>query len=367
MFFNHSVPGKLRVNLGERSYDIHFGAALATLVGEQFPRLGKGPEAEALLTDESIARHQATALAAAFGPIPRLSLPAGEKSKSLESFGRILDFMAANALGRGGRLWVVGGGVMGDLGGFAAASYLRGIAYVQVPTTLLAMVDSSVGGKTGINLAAGKNLAGAFHHPQAVLVSSDILQTLPAREFAAGMAEVIKYGLLGDAALFEQLSRQPLTPRSNQLVEVIRRCCEMKARIVEADERETARHGGRALLNLGHTFAHAIEQVTGFTSYLHGEAVAVGLVAATRLSAKLGLLPDDAIARVAATVAAHSLPVRLREPLPEKALSAAMLHDKKVRGGRVRFIVLPKLGEAATREDVDPALVAEVWRESGAV
>jgi 3-dehydroquinate synthase len=366
LFFNNSVPDKLRISLGERSYDIQFGAGLAALVNACFPDAGKGAENEAVVIDDSLPRLQGAALDAALGKIPRFVLPAGERAKSLESFGRILDFMAGRSLGRGGRLWVVGGGVTGDLGGFAAASYLRGIGYVQVPTTLLAMVDSSVGGKTGLNLAAGKNLVGAFHHPRAVLVATDFLATLPPREFAAGMAEVIKYGLLGDAALFDQLVRRPVTPQSAGLGDIIRRCCEMKARIVEADERETAPQGGRALLNLGHTFGHAIEQVTGYASYLHGEAVAIGLVAAARLSAKLGLVPPDITDRVAAVLSAHALPVRLRDPLPEKALLAAMQHDKKVRSGRLRFIVLRQAGEAATRDDVDPALVSAVWREMGA-
>jgi len=246
------------------------------------------------------------------------------------------------------------------------ASYLRGIECIQMPTTLLAMVDSSVGGKTGINLSAGKNLVGAFHHPRMVFIATEFLQTLPPREFAAGMAEVIKYGLLGDAALFARLEKSTLDPKSADLPAVIRRCCEMKAAIVRADERETAAEGGRALLNLGHTFGHAIEQVTGFTSYLHGEAVAVGLAAAARLSQRLGCLSASDVQRVDRTVSAHALPVRLREPLPLAALMASMQHDKKVRAGRLRFVVLKRLGEAATQSDIDPALVEAVWRELGA-
>jgi 3-dehydroquinate synthase len=256
--------------------------------------------------------------------------------------------------------------VPGDLGGFSAASYLRGIDYMQVPTTLLAMVDSSVGGKTGLNLAAGKNLVGAFHHPRAVIIATDFLQTLPPREFAAGAAEIIKCGLLGDAALFARLERTALDPRSAELPAVIRRCCEMKADIVRADERELAAEGGRALLNLGHTFGHAIEQVTAFKAYLHGEAVGVGLAAAARLSQKLGYLTPAEVQRVEQTVRAHALPVRLREPLPLPALMASMQHDKKVRAGRLRFVVLRRLGEAVTQTDIAPALIESVWRELGA-
>jgi 3-dehydroquinate synthase len=318
------------------------------------------------LTDEGVARAQAGFIAGTFGGLPTLTVGQGESSKSLPVFAHVLDFMAASKVTRQGMLWVLGGGVAGDLGGFVAASYLRGIDYVQVPTTLLAMVDSSVGGKTGLNLAAGKNLVGAFHHPRAVYIAPEFLQTLPAREFAAGMAEVIKYGLLGDAALFAKLEREVLTARSAGLPAVIRRCCEMKAVLVQADERETAPEGGRALLNLGHTFGHAIEQVTGFGAYLHGEAVAIGLAAAARLSRELAYLGAADVQRIEQTLAAHALPVRLRQPLPVPALMASMQHDKKVRAGRLRFVVLRRPGEAVTQSDIDPALVETVWREVGA-
>lgn len=299
--------------------------------------------------------------------LPRLELPAGEKTKSLLGLGRILDFMASEQMDRSSVLLVLGGGVIGDLGGFAAATFLRGIEFIQIPTTLLAMVDSSIGGKTGINLLAGKNLVGAFHHPSQVLISTDLLRTLPTREFAAGMAEVIKYGLLGDAALFSRLEKEPMTVTSADLPAVIRRCCEMKSEIVQADERETAKDGGRALLNLGHTFGHAIEQVTGYGHYLHGEAVAVGLAAATDLSARLGLLPQLEVDRVKQALTSHNLTVRLRNPLPVQALMEAMRHDKKVRAGKLRFVVLLRLGGAATQSAIEPSLVETVWRELGAV
>ncbi len=320
----------------------------------------------ALLTDAGVAQAHGDYLNRNYGAIPRLTLDAGEQSKSLETYGQVLDFLAANKVTRQGVLWVVGGGVMGDLGGFAAATYLRGIDHIQVPTTLLAMVDSSVGGKTGINLTAGKNLAGAFHHPRAVYIAPDLLATLPAREFAAGMAEVIKYGLLGDAALFAQLEESVLDARSPDLPAVIRRCCELKAGIVAVDERETAAEGGRALLNLGHTFGHAIEQVTDYTAYLHGEAVAVGLAGAARLSQKLGLIPASDVTRIERVLSAHQLPVRLRAPLPVAALQAATTHDKKNRAEGARFVVLNALGAAATRSGIPPATVETVWRELGA-
>lgn len=357
----------LRVNLGERSYDLFFGSGLSGSIRERVEAWRAAGRKVALVTDENLASTQGAALDALAGDCPRLVLPAGEATKCVRELGRVWDFLAAHRLDRGSQLVAVGGGVIGDLAGFAAASYLRGIPFVQVPTTLLAMVDSSVGGKTGINLEAGKNLVGAFHQPSAVYVDTALLATLPAREFAAGMAEVIKYGLLGDAELFARLEREPLTLASGDLAEVVRRCCATKARIVEADERETAAEGGRALLNLGHTFGHAIEQVTGYGTYLHGEAVAVGLCAAARLSQKLGYVGAAEVARVEKVVAAHALPARLREPLALPDLVAAMARDKKVRAGGLRFVVLRSLGESATQGGIDPKLAEEAFREVGAV
>jgi 3-dehydroquinate synthase len=356
----------LTVNLGARSYPLRFGADLSADVRDEVRKLREAGRKVAALTDRHLAALQAGALAVMLGDVPVLAVEPGEDSKSLAGLGRVLDFLAANGLDRGGVLFVLGGGVIGDLGGFAAASYLRGIDFQQVPTTLLAMVDSSVGGKTGINLKAGKNLVGAFHQPRGVFISTHLLATLPPREFAAGMAEVIKYGLLGDPELFAQLEQAPLTMASSSLGAVIRRCCAIKARLVEADEYERAKEGGRALLNLGHTFGHAIEQVAGYGSYLHGEAVAIGLCAAARLSQKLGYISVADIARVEAVVAAHALPVRLREPLPLAALTAAMARDKKVRSGLPRFIVLRRLGEAATQDGIVPELAEAAFREAGA-
>ncbi|MBI5690923.1 MAG: 3-dehydroquinate synthase [Verrucomicrobia bacterium] len=356
----------LTVNLGERSYSLHFGVDLTAQVRRQVDLLVAAGRRVAVLTDANLSRAQAGALSAMFGAAPVLVVEPGEPAKSLTGLGRVLDFLAESKLDRGGVLFAVGGGVIGDLGGFAAAAWLRGIDFYQVPTTLLAMVDSSVGGKTGINLAAGKNLVGAFHQPRGVFLATGCLQTLPAREFAAGMAEVIKYGLLGDLELLERLERETVTPASGDLPAIIRRCCALKARIVEADERETAKEGGRALLNLGHTFAHAIEKVAGYGDYLHGEAVAIGLAAAARLSQKLGYIDDRAVARVDAVVAAHLLPTRLRSPLGLGELQAAMGRDKKVRAGGLRFVVLRRLGDAATQEGIPPGLVEACWRELGA-
>jgi 3-dehydroquinate synthase len=319
-----------------------------------------------VLTDESVAASWGESIERAFPSVPLLKVAPSEGAKSAASLARLWEAFASFGLDRGSVVWIVGGGVVGDLGGFAAATYLRGIDCVQVPTTLLAMVDSSVGGKTGINLNAGKNLAGAFHQPRAVYIFPEFLRTLPAREFAAGAAEVIKYGLLGDAALPAELEREPLTAHGDSLPRVIRRCCELKAAIVQSDERETVAEGGRALLNLGHTFGHAIEQVAGYGTYLHGEAVAIGLCAAAHLSQRLRLISPAEVARIDAIVAAHQLPVRLRDPLPLEALLAAMAHDKKNREGGIRFVVLEAIGRAATRAGVPLTDVEAVWREVGA-
>lgn len=367
------MDNSLRVNLGERSYDLFFGSGLMTQARAALDAARAAGKKVALVTDANLAAAQGAALDSLAGPegsegsLARLVVPAGEGTKCLREYGRVLDFLAANRLDRGSLLVAAGGGVIGDLAGFAAASYLRGIPFIQIPTTLLAMVDSSVGGKTGINLDAGKNLVGAFHQPHSVYIDTALLATLPPREFAAGMAEVIKYGLLGDAELFARLERAPLTLASDDLAAVVRRCCALKARVVEADERETAAEGGRALLNLGHTFGHAVEQVTGYGAYLHGEAVAVGLCAAARLSRKLGYIGAAEVARVDAVVAAHALPTRLREPLPLAPLMAAMARDKKVRAGGLRFVVLKSLGDSATQGGIDPALAEASFREVGAV
>ncbi len=356
----------LPLNLGARSYPIHFGDDLTASVAAQVAALAAEGRRVAIVTDANVAAAQAAALRAMFGDAPVLTVAAGEGSKSLETLGRVLDFLSEKKLGRSDALFASGGGVIGDLAGFAAASYLRGIAYYQVPTTLLAMVDSSVGGKTGINLKAGKNLVGAFHQPRGVFISTNLLATLPPREFAAGCAEIIKAGLLGNAELFVRLERAALTVASPDFALRILDCCALKASVVEADEFETAKDGGRALLNLGHTFGHAIEQATGYGAYLHGEAVAIGLCAAVRLSQKLGLIGVGDVARVESVVTAHALPVRLRTPLPLTVLMAAMARDKKVRAGRLRFVVLKSLGEAVTRDDVAPALAEACFREVGA-
>lgn len=357
----------LTVKLGDRSYPLHFGADLTTGVRQRLDSIRAERRSVAVVTDRRLLEAQADAFSAMLGDVPRLVVEPGEGSKSVRVLEQVLNFLAEQKLDRTSVLFAVGGGVIGDLAGFGAAAYLRGIEFIQIPTTLLAMVDSSVGGKTGINLQAGKNLVGAFHQPGAVFISTHFLETLSPREFAAGMAEVIKYGLLGCGQLFHQLEAAPLTVSSVELPGVIRSCCALKAKIVEADERELAKEGGRALLNLGHTFGHAIEQVTGYGAYLHGEAVAIGLVAAARLSDGLGLISQSDVDRVKQVLAAHHLPTRLRTSLPLDPLLAAMSRDKKVRAGSPRFVVLTSLGASTTTSDISPALVEAAFREIGAV
>jgi len=359
----------VQVELGDRSYPVRIGAGLrheALAVADR--RLAAGRKCAAL-TSPGVAAAQPAFVAELAKRMPVLVTTAdGETAKSAGELARAWDFLAAQGIARDGAVFALGGGVIGDLAGFAAASYQRGVDFYQLPTTLLAMVDSSVGGKTGINLAAGKNLVGAFHQPAAVFADTDLLATLPPREFAAGMAEVIKHGLLADAELFRRLqANAPLAWDHALLPAVIRRCVEIKAAVVAGDERETSATGGRALLNLGHTFGHAIEAVAGYGTYLHGEAVAIGLVMAARLSADLGRCTAAEAQAVATTVRAHGLPDHLRAPLPLAPMLAAMKRDKKVRAGKLRFVLLQGVGAAVTADDVPEDRAVAAFVAGGAV
>jgi 3-dehydroquinate synthase len=358
---------QVHVSLSDRSYDIAIAHGLAAQIRSCVNGLRAEKRGAALALDASFGAAQPEFVAAAFGDIPTYVVPSGEASKCFARFEELCDFLAKNGIARDGVLFACGGGVTGDLAGFAAASYLRGISFIQVPTTLLSMVDSSVGGKTGIDIAAGKNLVGAFWQPLAVYADLGTLTTLPPREFSAGMGEVIKYGMLADAELFVKLEKQPrLTPASPELAEVVARCCELKAEVVAGDERETAKNNGRALLNLGHTFAHAVENAAGYGVYLHGEAVGLGCFLAARLSEEMGFVPAADVARVQALLHKYALPTTLRRPLPLAALESAAKHDKKVRSGKLRYVTLAKLGAAKTTEGVDSSLVAKLWKEAGA-
>jgi 3-dehydroquinate synthase len=291
------------------------------------------------------------ALEAAGVEVIAITLPDGEEHKTWESVARIFDAMIARRCERGTALIALGGGVIGDLAGFAAAIYLRGVPYIQIPTTLLAQVDSSVGGKTAINHPAGKNLIGAFHQPLAVIADTDTLASLPARELAAGLAEVIKYGMIRDRGFFDWLEGnlpRLLAREPEALAYAIERSCANKAEVVALDERED---GVRALLNFGHTFGHAIEAGVGYGSWLHGEAVAAGMALATRLSRQLGLVDEETTHRVCALLDAAGLPVNPPELGLERYLDL-MGHDKKVRDGRLRFVLLRRIGEAFVTDEV---------------
>jgi 3-dehydroquinate synthase len=342
----------LRVELGSRSYPILIGQGL--LADREIFRRHVGARDVLIVSNTTIAPLYLRTLEESLQPrrVVATLLPDGEPHKTLDVIGRVLDVLVANRFGRDCAVVALGGGVVGDMAGFAAAIYQRGVPFVQVPTTLLAQVDSAVGGKTGVNHPGGKNLIGAFHQPVAVISDTRTLATLAPRELRAGLAEVIKYGLICDSSFFAGLEARAddlLAGEPPALAWVIRRSCEIKAAIVGQDERE---HGDRALLNLGHTFGHAIESATGYTRWLHGEAVGAGLVMAARMSQESGLLSAEEQARITALVGRMGLPVRVSGIAPETML-AHMRIDKKVQGGRIRLVLLRGIGEAFVTADYD--------------
>jgi len=354
-----------RVGLGARAYDVLIGPGLIADAGRLIaPFAPRGRVA--VITDENVAAAHGDALRAglASGDLgaEMLALPAGEATKSMARLEQVLGWLLDLRLGRDDLVVALGGGVIGDLAGFAAAVLKRGVDFVQIPTSLLAQVDSSVGGKTGVNAAQGKNLIGAFHQPRLVLADIGALDTLSAREFLAGYGEVLKYGLLGDAAFFQWLEANgPAMARGDRAARAhaIRRSVRMKADIVARDEFET---GERALLNLGHTFGHALETATGYGArLLHGEGVAVGMALAFDLSMRLGLCPQEAPGRVRAHLRAMGMKATLADidgPLPDAdALLALMAQDKKARDGRIAFVLADDIGQARLMRDVDPAPV----------
>ena len=354
----------VNVPLGGRSYDILVGAGLLKKLGVECRKLGLGARC-AVVTDTNVGPRYAKAAvaslkAAGFEPIV-CTVKAGETSKSLKVVGALYDQFAAHRLERKSFVVALGGGVVGDLAGFVAASYLRGIPFVQVPTTLLAQVDSSVGGKVGVNLKAGKNLVGAFHQPRLVLCDLDTLRTLPEREFRAGLAEVIKYGIIHDEPLFRRLEAQLpklLKLDAKTLADVVARCCEIKADVVGQDETET---GLRAILNFGHTIGHAIENTAGYGKYLHGEAISIGQVAAAHLSKELLQLPGDAVDRIRRLFVAAGLPVTIRlNAVQTRRMFEAMKLDKKVSAGEIKFVLAEQLGKVRWGWKVPEGLIREV-------
>ena len=365
-----SDPVVVDVALGERTYDIVIGRDVLASLGELVSSLRPGVRT-AIITDRNVARHwlegTEASLAQAGVAASRIIVEGGEGSKSYATLEQVSEALVAAKIERSDLVIALGGGVVGDLAGFAAAILRRGVDFVQVPTTLLAQVDSSVGGKTGINSPQGKNLIGAFHQPVLVIADTAVLDTLPPRQFRAGYAEVAKYGVLGDAAFFTWLeaNHADISKGGAARDHAIATSCRAKAAIVSRDERET---GERALLNLGHTFGHALEAATGFSDRLfHGEGVAIGMVLAAEFSASLGMMPQADAARIERHLAAAGLPTHLhdiagfaQEGLADAdALMTLMAQDKKVRRGKLTFILLEAIGRAVIVKEVEPPLVRD--------
>lgn len=349
----------LEVGLGARRYTIHVGRNL--LDGDAAWRRAIGGQHVLIVSDGNVAplyaqRLQAATIAAGL-QCDTLVLPAGEAHKNLDAVARVFDALAGLGATRDACVLALGGGVVGDIAGFAAACWMRGIDYIQFPTTLLAMVDSAIGGKTGVDHSAGKNLIGAFHQPRAVVADLATLATLPDRELRAGLAEVVKTACIGDTVFFAWLEAHVdalLARDATALTHAITACCRCKAGVVERDEREA---GERALLNLGHTFGHALEVEAGYGTLLHGEAVAIGMLCAARLSVRLGMADDTDTRRLRALLQRIGLPTAVPAGLDADALLAHMRLDKKNRAGALRLILWRGIGRAEIVEDVDPAVV----------
>jgi 3-dehydroquinate synthase len=352
----------LNVDLGQRSYPIHIGAGLlhdahllaATIQARQIM----------LVSNERVAPLYAASVMAALPDrtVRQVILPDGEQYKTLASIDRIITELLTERFSRDALLVALGGGVVGDITGFAAAVYQRGVDFVQIPTTLLAQVDSAVGGKTAVNHALGKNMIGAFHQPVAVLADTDTLSTLSEREFRAGLAEVVKYGLIRDARFHRWLLdnvEAVLKRAPAALAHTIRRSCEIKAEVVAQDERE---EGLRAILNLGHTFGHAIETALGYGAWLHGEAVAAGMCLAAQFSCRLGKISEHEVVELTSLLQRCGLPVRPPASLAVESLLDTMAVDKKVRAGQLRLVLLERIGEATVTADYDREALLDTLR-----
>jgi 3-dehydroquinate synthase len=365
------------VELGDKAYPIVIGEDSLGSLGERIRELEFREGCTVLVVTNPVVeshygRQTRASLAAAGLQVSSLVIEAGEDQKTPATVALIHDAAFAAKLERGSLIVALGGGVVGDMAGFAAATWLRGIAVVQVPTTLLAMVDAAIGGKTGVNHPGGKNLIGAFHQPRLVLIDPSVLATLPVQEFRAGMAEVIKYGVIGDSELFAALEAAALKDPSGDgglasrealgealLQSLLERSAAAKARVVAADEREG---GLRAILNYGHTLGHCVETLSGYGTYLHGEAVGLGMLAAGALSRHLGLWSAQDESRQRALIAAAGLPLSW-PPLDPEAVLACLQGDKKVRQGKVRFVLPTAIGQVEIRDDIDPELIRQVLAE----
>ncbi len=352
---------RITVNLKERSYSIAIGSGLLDRLHEFIAPLA--PTSIAIVTNQVVGALYAQRAQRALGGLSAtvVELPDGEQHKQWATVSQVLDAFVAARVDRRGVIIALGGGVVGDIAGFAASIYMRGIRYVQVPTTLLAQVDSSVGGKTGINHPRGKNLIGAFHQPSAVISDIETLKTLPPRELSAGLAEILKHGLVADPAYFERMVASIDAIRGHDaaaLIDAIAGSCEIKSSIVARDEREA---GDRAVLNLGHTFGHAIEAMTGYSRWLHGEAVGSGLVLAAELSCLLGSLPAADVKVIETAVTRAGLPTRV-DGLSALGAIEAMRGDKKTEAGATRFIVLDRIGRASQCAVPQPVVLQALTR-----
>jgi 3-dehydroquinate synthase len=349
----------LTVDLGDRSYPIHIGPGL--LARPELLRDAIAGSEVMIVTNDTVAPLYLERVRAACAGLrcEAVVLPDGERYKDAETLMRIYDALLGARFSRTTTILALGGGVVGDMAGFAAACYQRGVPFVQIPTTLLAQVDSSVGGKTGINHPLGKNMIGAFHQPRAVIADTSVLDTLPDRELRAGVAEVIKYGLICDADFFAWLEdhvEEVLSRRPEALMHVIERSCRNKAEVVAADERESGR---RALLNLGHTFGHAIETGMGYGAWLHGEAVAAGMCAAADLSARMGWISTEGCERARTLIARAGLPVGLPAEIDPDRFVGLMAVDKKVEAGQLRLVLLDGIGSSLVTANFDPQALRE--------
>jgi len=351
------------VPLGDRSYNIELSSGRLDRLASSLTTVLEDVAHAVLIADEMVDRHWggrlSEAIAGAGLRLSRTTVPAGEPSKSIEQYDRLLQWMLSEGSDRHSVVVALGGGVVGDLAGFVAASFARGVRFIQIPTTLLAMVDSSVGGKTGINLPGAKNMVGAFWQPSLVLIDTELLSTLPEREFVSGLAEVIKYGVIDDADFFQWLEQRAecLVRRSEEALRVaIQQSCQCKARVVGEDERETS--GRRAILNYGHTFAHAIEATVGYGSLLHGEAVALGMQMAARLAIGIEMVDPALLDRQSALIEACRLPTKLPDADADQMLSI-MKRDKKAAHGNIRFILPSEIGVVQLVGGIDETKVRE--------
>ena len=352
----------VRVELGENSYSIAVGAGLLNRVGELLTPYLKSDKV--LIVSDAFVKARYTpivhrSLTDAGLDVGTIEIPVGEESKSLTEFSRIQDSLVAHQLDRGSMLIALGGGVVGDLGGFSAAVYMRGISYVQIPTTLQAQVDASVGGKTAVNHPKGKNLIGAFHQPKLVIIDVDTLKTLPQRDIRAGLIEVIKMGVIRDEPLFEMVEENLeaiLNMEETTLVEMISSACVNKAEIVAKDEKES---GLRMVLNYGHTFGHALEALTRYNRYRHGEAVSIGMNCAAQLAVNLGMFSETDFQRQCALLKHAKLPLAFPPDLTPEEICDAMYLDKKALGGKLRLILPMRIGEVVIRDNVNDYQVLE--------